>query len=72
MADANMLNTADMSTTDARARRAERQAVALQRSGAVSNGEIIRYLNRLSSLLFMLARAEDLQETGGVVIAKQS
>ena len=28
MADANMLNTADMSTTDARARRAERQAVA--------------------------------------------
>lgn len=52
-------------------RRAERQAVALHRAGAVANGEIIRYLNRLSSLLFMLARAEDLRETGGVVIAKE-
>lgn len=53
-------------------RRAERQAVALNLEGAVANGEIIRYLNRLSSLLFMLARAEDLQDTGGVVIAKES
>ncbi len=53
-------------------RRAERQAVALHREGAVANGEIIRYLNRLSSLLFMLARAEDLQDTGGVVIAKEA
>lgn len=41
------------------ARRAERQAVALHRQGHVENGEILRYLNRLSSLLFMLARAED-------------
>ncbi len=52
-------------------RRAERQAVRLRHAGAMSNGEIIRYLNRLSTLLFMLARAEDLQQTGGVVIAKQ-
>ena len=41
------------------ARRAERQAVALARTGHVTNPEILRYLNRLSSLLFMLARAED-------------
>jgi cob(I)alamin adenosyltransferase len=42
------------------ARRAERLAVALMRDGHLNNQEIIRYLNRLSSLLFMAARAEDL------------
>lgn len=40
-------------------RRAERHAVALHRQGHLENPEILRYLNRLSSLLFMLARAED-------------
>lgn len=40
-------------------RRAERIAVALAREGVVTNPEIIRYLNRLSSLLFMLARWEE-------------
>jgi cob(I)alamin adenosyltransferase len=53
-------------------RRAERQAVHLQRTGVVANGEIVRYLNRLSSLLFMLARAEDLHDSGHVVLAKTS
>lgn len=37
-------------------RRAERAAVALASSGYALNAEIVRYLNRLSSLLFMLAR----------------
>jgi cob(I)alamin adenosyltransferase len=45
------------------ARRAERIAVALAHEGHLQNPEIIRYLNRLSSLLFMAARAED-QESG--------
>jgi cob(I)alamin adenosyltransferase len=40
-------------------RRAERLAVALQREGHLANGEILRYLNRLSSLLFILARFEE-------------
>jgi cob(I)alamin adenosyltransferase len=31
----------------------------------------VRYLNRLSSLLFMLARAEDLHDTGHLELAKQ-
>jgi cob(I)alamin adenosyltransferase len=53
-------------------RRAERQAVALQREGIVGNPEIVRYLNRLSSLLFLLARAEDLHDTGHVELAKES
>jgi cob(I)alamin adenosyltransferase len=37
-------------------RRGERAAVALAASGHALNAEIVRYLNRLSSLLFMLAR----------------
>ncbi|HKR99458.1 MAG TPA: cob(I)yrinic acid a,c-diamide adenosyltransferase [Candidatus Dormibacteraeota bacterium] len=37
-------------------RRAERRAVALQRAGQLENAEVVRYLNRCSDLLFMLAR----------------
>jgi cob(I)alamin adenosyltransferase len=37
-------------------RRAERGAVSLQRAGALENPEVLRYLNRCSDLLFMLAR----------------
>ncbi|CAN5802923.1 cob(I)yrinic acid a,c-diamide adenosyltransferase [soil metagenome] len=52
-------------------RRAEREAVALTRSGVVGNTEIVRYLNRLSSLLFMAARAEDLMNTEHIELAKE-
>jgi len=52
------------------ARRAERCAATLSRSGAIGNPEILRYLNRLSSLLFVLARAEDLHDGEGVRLAK--
>jgi cob(I)alamin adenosyltransferase len=37
-------------------RRAERRAVALRRAGELENPEVLRYLNRCSDLLFMLAR----------------
>ena len=40
-------------------RRAERQAVALRRSGLLPDEEILRYLNRISDLLFALARFEE-------------
>jgi cob(I)alamin adenosyltransferase len=40
-------------------RRAERRVVALSDAGSVQNPELLRYLNRLSDLLFMLARAEE-------------
>lgn len=40
-------------------RRAERTAVDVQANGRLSNEEILRYLNRLSSLLFIAARYED-------------
>ncbi len=40
-------------------RRAERQAVALDRKGLVADPEILRFLNRVSDLLFALARYEE-------------
>ena len=40
-------------------RRAERRAVGLKESGLLVNNEVLRYLNRLADLLFMLARYED-------------
>ncbi len=40
-------------------RRAERDSVTLHGAGHLDNAEILRYLNRLSSLLFVLARYED-------------
>ena len=40
-------------------RRAERQAVAMNRNGLIPDEEILRYLNRVSDLLFTLARYEE-------------
>ncbi len=40
-------------------RRAERLAVKLAHDGEIENGQLLAYLNRLSSLLFILARFED-------------
>lgn len=40
-------------------RRAERKAVALQRADALPDPEVLRYLNRVSDLLFVLARYEE-------------
>jgi cob(I)alamin adenosyltransferase len=40
-------------------RRAERQAVAMSRGGLVTDPEVLRYLNRVSDLLFALARYEE-------------
>lgn len=44
-------------------RRAERRVVALVHHGELRNDPLVRYLNRLSSLLFLLARADD-RESG--------
>jgi len=47
-------------------RRAERRVVALARAEAV-NGELIRYLNRLSDHLFVLSRRLNADATGDVL-----
>ena len=44
-------------------RRAERQAVRLAHEGLLENAQLLRYLNRLSSLLFVLALYEDQRMT---------
>ena len=41
------------------ARRAERRVIALRRKRLLSNKHILSYLNRLSDLLFLLARASE-------------
>ena len=40
-------------------RRAERQAVRLERAGLLADQVVLRYLNRVSDLLFALARYEE-------------
>lgn len=40
-------------------RRAEREVVRLKDAGGLANPEILKYLNRVSDLLFILARYED-------------
>ena len=39
--------------------RAERRAVQMNIEGMIENPELIRYLNRASDLVFMLARYQD-------------
>lgn len=53
-------------------RRAERLAVHLAHEGLLANGQVVRYLNRLSSLLFVLALFEDQAATGrGPTLARE-
>ena len=40
-------------------KRAERKAVALKQTGKLVNEEILKYLNRLADLIFVLARYEE-------------
>jgi len=53
-------------------RRAERRAVRLADEGLLDNGQVLRYLNRLSSLLYVLALLEDgAGRGGGLTLAKE-
>jgi cob(I)alamin adenosyltransferase len=42
-------------------RRAERQIVRLYHEGDITNADVLRYLNRLSDVLFILARQDEQQ-----------
>jgi cob(I)alamin adenosyltransferase len=50
--------SAALDVARATVRRAERRAVALRETGREVNSEAVRYLNRLSDLLFVLARSQ--------------
>ena len=52
-------------------RRAERHVARLMHAGDLDNDEIFRYLNRLSSLLFALARYEEMLAGDQTTLAKQ-
>lgn len=54
-----LLSSAGLDVARSTVRRAERQAVALDREGLVADPEILRYLNRVSDLLFACARYEE-------------
>lgn len=51
-------------------RRAERQTARLLHEGTIANGEILRYLNRLSDVVFILARYLEAKQ-GGSTQAKR-
>jgi len=44
-------------------RRAERMAVKLLHEGVIENSEVVRYLNRLSDLIFILARYSEVKSS---------
>jgi len=49
------------------ARRAERRVVALHEVGFLGNPEVLKYLNRLADLLFILARHQEALDGKGAV-----
>lgn len=51
--------SAAMDVARAVVRRAEREVVSLDQSGRLGNREILKFVNRCSDFLFMLARFED-------------
>lgn len=53
--------------TRAVARRAERRVVELREAGFLDNPEVLKYLNRLADLLFVLARYQEAVEGKGAV-----
>jgi cob(I)alamin adenosyltransferase len=59
--------SAQLDLARAMIRRAERVTVTLVRQGVSGNSAILRYLNRLSTLLYLLARYED--DRKGVMLA---
>jgi cob(I)alamin adenosyltransferase len=53
------LGSAGLDVARSVVRRAERLAVAMDREGLLVEPEVLRYLNRVSDLLFALARYEE-------------
>jgi cob(I)alamin adenosyltransferase len=53
------LGSAGLDLARSTVRRAERLVVSMNRSGLVDDPEVLKYLNRVSDLLFVLARYEE-------------
>ena len=57
-----LASSAGLDVARSTVRRAEREAVAMNRAGLIPDPEILRYLNRVSDLLFALARYEEAEQ----------
>lgn len=51
-------------------RRAERMAAHLLHDGTIANGEVVRYLNRLSDVVFILARYLEAKQGGSTLATR--
>ncbi|HEY7983904.1 MAG TPA: cob(I)yrinic acid a,c-diamide adenosyltransferase [Ktedonobacterales bacterium] len=51
-------------------RRAERMAAKLLHDGTINNGEVVRYLNRLSDVVFILARYLEAKQGGSTLATR--
>jgi cob(I)alamin adenosyltransferase len=56
------MGSAGLDVARSTVRRAERQAAAMDRQSLIPDPEILRYLNRVSDLLFVLARHHEAEE----------
>jgi cob(I)alamin adenosyltransferase len=56
------MGSAGLDVARSTVRRAEREAAAMNREGLVPDPEILRYLNRVSDLLFVLARYHEAEQ----------
>lgn len=52
-------------------RRAERLVVRLLHDGTITNGELVRYLNRLSDVVFILARYVEAKHGGSTIASRE-
>jgi cob(I)alamin adenosyltransferase len=52
-------------------RRAERMAAKLLHDGVTQNGDVVRYLNRLSDVVFILARYLEAKGGGSTIISRR-
>jgi len=52
-------------------RRAERMAARLLHEGVIGNGEVVRYLNRLSDVVFILARYLEAKQGGSTQASRK-
>ena len=52
-------------------RRAERMAARLLHEGVITNGEVVRYLNRLSDVVFILARYVEAKGGGSTLASRK-
>jgi cob(I)alamin adenosyltransferase len=53
-------------------RRAERMSARLLHDGTIHNGEMVRYLNRLSDVIFVLARYLEAKHGGSALASRQA